>query len=92
MGISPRATNHDITVAEGMVVSNEPGYYEDGKYGIRIENVIVCKRAETKYNFGGKGYLGFEHFTMVSHTLAIDRPIGMAPCWDLHGPWPCDKS
>jgi Xaa-Pro aminopeptidase len=26
----------------GMIVSNEPGYYEPGKYGIRIENLIMC--------------------------------------------------
>ena len=25
-----------------MVVSNEPGYYEDGQFGIRIENLLVC--------------------------------------------------
>ena len=25
-----------------MVVSNEPGYYEEGKFGIRIENLVMC--------------------------------------------------
>ena len=35
-GISPRFGN--VTgLEEGMVVSNEPGYYEDGAFGIRIE-------------------------------------------------------
>ena len=29
---------------EGMIVSNEPGYYEDGKFGIRIENLIRVKK------------------------------------------------
>ena len=48
----------------GMTVSNEPGYYEDGQYGIRIENIVLVKEAETPNNFGQKGYLGFEHVTL----------------------------
>jgi Xaa-Pro aminopeptidase len=26
-----------------MIVTNEPGYYETGRYGIRIENILVVK-------------------------------------------------
>lgn len=40
---------------------SEPGYYEDGKFGIRLENVLIVKEADTKFNFGDKGYLTFEH-------------------------------
>ena len=29
---------------EGMCVSDEPGFYKDGEFGIRIENVILCKK------------------------------------------------
>ena len=29
----------------GMIVSDEPGYYKTGAYGIRIENLVVVKRA-----------------------------------------------
>ncbi|KAI6021685.1 Creatinase/aminopeptidase [Pisolithus microcarpus] len=47
----------------GMTVSNEPGYYADGKWGIRIENVVVVREVSTPYNFGGVKYLGFEHVT-----------------------------
>lgn len=32
---------------EGMTVTNEPGYYKDGAYGIRIENVLIIKKKET---------------------------------------------
>ncbi|KAK3078323.1 hypothetical protein LTS18_007806, partial [Coniosporium uncinatum] len=42
-----------------------PGYYEDGNFGIRIENIIMVKEVETKHRFGDKPYLGFEHVTMV---------------------------
>ena len=40
-----------------MIVSNEPGYYEKNKFGIRIENLIYVKR-------DGKGNV-FENLTMV---------------------------
>lgn len=31
-----------VQLVEGMCVSDEPGFYKDGEFGIRIENVIVC--------------------------------------------------
>ena len=31
-----------------MIVSNEPGYYEKGKFGIRIENLIYVKKSKNK--------------------------------------------
>ena len=46
-------------------IYTEPGYYEDGAFGIRIENVVLVKEAETKYNFAGKKYLTMEPITMV---------------------------
>ena len=33
----------DVTLEAGMVLSNEPGYYQDGDWGIRIENLVVVK-------------------------------------------------
>ncbi|KAI3900745.1 hypothetical protein MKW92_036320 [Papaver armeniacum] len=50
---------------KGMVVSNEPGYYEDHSFGIRIENLLVVKEINTPNHFGGIGYLGFENITFV---------------------------
>jgi Xaa-Pro aminopeptidase len=35
-----------IALQPGMIVSNEPGYYKDGEYGIRIENLEVVMPAE----------------------------------------------
>ena len=34
-----------------MVLSNEPGFYEKGKFGIRIENLIFVKKIKNKLNF-----------------------------------------
>ncbi|MCR5358034.1 MAG: aminopeptidase P family protein [Lachnospiraceae bacterium] len=46
----------------GMVTSDEPGIYLEGKYGIRIENLILC--VEKENNEWGR-FLGFETLTMV---------------------------
>lgn len=55
---------NDIALVPGMVVSNEPGYYKDGSYGIRCENLLVVREAE---NIGqdGKKFLRFEALTFV---------------------------
>ena len=49
-----------------MITSDEPGYYVEGEYGIRHENLIVCKKTE-KTEFGQ--FYGFEHLTMVPFDL-----------------------
>lgn len=55
---------------EGMIVSNEPGFYLEGKYGIRLENLILCKKAE-KTEYGQ--FLEFETLTLVPFDLdAVD--------------------
>lgn len=57
-------------LAEGMIVSNEPGYYQEGAYGIRLENLILCKNAE-KTEYGQ--FLNFETLTLVPFDLdAVD--------------------
>ncbi|TKW31076.1 hypothetical protein SEVIR_2G081300v4 [Setaria viridis] len=50
---------------KGMVVSNEPGYYEDNSFGIRIENLLLIKELNLANSFGGISYLGFEKLTFV---------------------------
>lgn len=40
---------NSVALAPGMIVSNEPGYYPTGKYGVRIENLVVvepCRETE----------------------------------------------
>ena len=36
--------NNQINLKDGMVISNEPGYYKTGKFGIRIENLVYIKK------------------------------------------------
>lgn len=48
---------------KGMIVSNEPGYYEDHAFGIRIENLLYIEEMNTPNRFGGIGYYGFSKLT-----------------------------
>ena len=49
-----------------MIVTIEPGYYEDQKFGIRIENCELVVAANTKYtHFNSKKFLTFESLTYV---------------------------
>ncbi|WFD01957.1 Xaa-Pro aminopeptidase [Malassezia obtusa] len=54
MGIGTRLTFNETGLKPGMVISNEPGYYLDGEWGIRIENLIILPA----------GFLRFEHITL----------------------------
>lgn len=49
------------------MTSIEPGYYEDSHFGIRIENIAIVKEVATKYQFGERPFLGFEHITMTPY-------------------------
>ena len=43
--------NNYIKLEEGMIVSNEPGYYLENRFGIRIENLIFIKKINKKLRF-----------------------------------------
>ena len=52
-----------IRIQEGMILSNEPGYYEKEKFGIRIENLIYVKKSKKK--------LYFENLTLAPLELRL---------------------
>ena len=64
----------ETPLREGMILSNEPGYYKPGEYGIRIENLVLVVDAGLADSEGK--YLGFETLTMVplDRTL-VDRAL-----------------
>jgi len=68
--LSPTAT----PLKKGMVVSNEPGYYETGAFGIRIENLITVVEKDTPFKFQNETYLGFEPLTLVPIQLKMVDP------------------
>ncbi|EFE34342.1 uncharacterized protein ARB_06742 [Trichophyton benhamiae CBS 112371] len=55
----------EVPLSANNVLSNEPGYYEDGNFGIRLENLVICKEVQTAHKFGDKPFLGFESITLV---------------------------
>lgn len=58
--------NEHHQLEEGMVITDEPGIYEDGKFGIRIENEFVVKKAEqNKYG----QFMEFETITFAPIDL-----------------------
>lgn len=65
---------NNAVLEEGMITSDEPGYYVENEYGIRHENMIVCKKAE-KTEFGQ--YMCFEFLTMVPFDLDAVVPEQM---------------
>lgn len=59
-----------IPFEEGMVITNEPGIYVGGKFGVRIENCMVCLSSE-ETDFGR--FLRFEPLTLCPYDLrAVD--------------------
>ncbi len=59
---------------ENMITSDEPGVYFEGKYGIRLENLVICKKAE-KTAYGQ--FLRFEYLTLVPFDLDAVDPAQM---------------
>ena len=49
--------SNSVKIQEGMILSNEPGYYKKGKFGIRIENLVYVNRI--------KGKLFFKNLTLA---------------------------
>lgn len=63
----------------GMIVSNEPGYYKTGSYGIRIENLVVVTSLGRPEN-GERDLLGFESLTLAPiDRTAIDPALLSVP-------------
>ena len=67
---SLRVTNNTV-FKPGMTITDEPGIYEEGVVGIRIENELVCCERE-KNEYGQ--FLGFEPLTVCPIDLAPVRP------------------
>lgn len=62
--------NDSAVLEEGMITTDEPGIYIEGKYGIRTENELVCRKGE-KNEYGQ--FMYFENITYVPIDLdAID--------------------
>ncbi len=72
IGISQRYTT---PFEPGMIVSNEPGYYKDGAYGIRTENLLIV----TQSAVGDGKYLEFETITLCPIDLRLIQTSLLSP-------------
>ncbi|MGD0562470.1 MAG: aminopeptidase P family protein [Roseiarcus sp.] len=61
-----------VALAPGMIVSNEPGYYAAGKFGIRIENLVVVE--ERAIRGAERPMLGFETISLAPIDLRLIEP------------------
>lgn len=66
--------NDSCVMEEGMVTTDEPGVYLEGKYGIRTENELICKKAE-KNEYGQ--FMEFETITYAPIDLDAILPEEM---------------
>jgi Xaa-Pro aminopeptidase len=62
----------------GMILSNEPGYYKEGAYGIRMENLILVTEAD-EIAGGDTAMHGFETLTLAPFDRRLVKPDLLAP-------------
>ena len=58
-----------VALKPGMILSNEPGYYKGGEYGIRIENLLVVERREIAG--AEREMMGFETITLAPYDRTL---------------------
>lgn len=69
-GISPRA---EEPLKAGMIISNEPGYYKEGQYGIRIENLVLVRQEESEHYFETISFCPLDNNLIVVEMLSDDE-------------------
>ncbi|MEM7222172.1 MAG: aminopeptidase P family protein [Pseudomonadota bacterium] len=67
-----------VPLEPGMIVSNEPGYYKTGAYGIRIENLVAVIESPVQ-DGDEREMLAFETLTLAPIDLALVEPALMRP-------------
>jgi Xaa-Pro aminopeptidase len=65
-------------LAPGMILSNEPGYYLEGQYGIRLENLVLVTPPE-RIPGGTREMMGFETLTLVPFDRRLIDPKQLVP-------------
>jgi Xaa-Pro aminopeptidase len=70
-----------VELEPGMILSNEPGYYREGHYGIRLENLVLVTPLE-KIAGGTREMMGFETLTLVPFDRRLIDPKQLLP-WEL---------
>jgi Xaa-Pro aminopeptidase len=74
-GISRAAKN--VALKAGMILSNEPGYYLPGAYGIRLENLLLVQNVD--FAASKRKFLRFETLTLAPFDRALIEPALLPP-------------
>lgn len=69
----------DVALEPDMIVSNEPGYYREGAFGIRIENLIVVREAPALPGGDARAMLCFDTLTWVPIDRRMILPALLSP-------------
>ena len=79
----------DEPLQAGMIISNEPGYYKTGEYGIRIENLVLV--VERQIEGAEKDMLGFETLTfapidrrLIDDAMLDPEELAWLNCYHAH--------
>ena len=67
------AASTSVIIREGMILSNEPGYYKTNEYGIRIENLVYVKKIKKKLSFQNLTMAPIEKDLINFDLLTIDE-------------------
>ncbi len=73
---------NNTKILEGMILSNEPGYYKKNQYGIRIENLLYVKKLKNKLSFKNltlapieKDLIDFKQLTKIEKDYLLKYNI-----------------
>lgn len=69
ISLSPRAP--EVPFQAGQVISNEPGFYKEGEFGVRLENLMIVRRDEVLSTSAGSDFLCFETITFCPIDLKL---------------------
>ena len=68
-----------VQLEKGMILSNEPGFYKENSYGIRIENLLVVKEIQRSSLNSKKSIYGFETLSFVPYDLRLINKEQLEP-------------
>jgi len=97
-GFGGRPSYNEVSLQPGMIVTNEPGFYLDGQFGIRTESMVIIVKKELPNNFANKEFYGCEHITFFPIQTKCCKKEIMEPseiewvnnynkeCWDKISP------
>jgi Xaa-Pro aminopeptidase len=69
----------EVPLEPGMILSNEPGYYREGAFGIRIENLIVVQPAPPLPGGDDRVHFCFETLTFAPIDRRLIEPAMLSP-------------